>query len=1278
MSDAEPMGAGGAFLSDQALNELGQDRLGHRIYVETLVQIIKSCYTPFTIGLLGKWGTGKTSIGRILLSEISHDEQLSRRFKTMEFDVWRYPGDSLRRRFLLDAVDCLVGEGAQAYKEKIRKALYESASEGRDSKWRFSVRKVWWFLPLLVGYVVLTAVFLFLASVYAPASADAVGVAAIAVTLILAVLGALDRLAEIGHSTTTTSLTMPPLHSPEQFEDQFTALLDTGGVSADPGGNKLVVIVDNLDRCDSQSAAEALKTVKTFFDQQGCIFVIPCDDQALMAHLKSTYGWEPGSEDAAEYLRKFFNTTLRIRPAVEDLTTLATELSLRLGFSEDVARVLWAAAPRDPRRIKEFLNRLLTARTIAELEQSRNRLSARVLRNLPFLAKVMVLEEKWPGFVDRVESDDSLLTRVGEALMNPDLLGVDTHVDLSEYLSDEPDSRYRGLEEFLRATSGVRAKDHRPFLSLRQYSYEVTIDETARLREDIRLGAFPRIGSAIGEADARQVTAIWQIICQVIGEERRAKREQTAIAGANAATELFDSCPEELKADAAAAITTTVCSFSSCLPDVLPRKVLNMLNRADVIWAQRVTDRMAESLRDTGPYLQDLLLCLPTHHPLFTEPQLRRIGAFLSERLGEDYDAVLEILEGLQLEDPGCQRLFAAEPQLLRALAAGLDASRIEQASRVATAYLRLADVAQEPARGEFVAQISTLLRHPISPPMGPQKELALSILDQVHVADVPEGQVDSLVAAILRAFDDVGKPEWKRRFLCHALRLRNKASDGVRGALDPKLQEAVAVWPPVEVGALAQLEQLTDSAAVAVIMRESLGLRILERPGPPENIAQLLDIREGLGPYLPGDDFGEYLGSLLGAANRDLVLAAVGRLQELYVSLDRQRQLSVLEQLRDCGRNMAVADKHIALKPLVELVRKTDSLEFRNGIGDDLVGLMKSSELDAANLGAQYYRSYRTKLSKDRRATIARELIDSLDGRRHDIDERSLPLVELAVDEANEVRVGQTAHTRLADLLLSLAQADKTEGQRSLGISSLTALKSLPRNRQAEIQEQLQTIAKDRRAPEALQQAAARAHARIFGPPGEEVSESSAASETEDRQAVTERLKPGEIHIASGTTGEFSEHRDGPWSPPVACDPIHDSWGSLEGAQWVWLRERPADEDAKVGQKVWHRLMVDLPVSAGRLDSASLQLMVDNVVHLHVNSDLVGTYEGFQSISHVDIVPYLRLGRNLIEMQVENIHGNAESTGESNPTGITYRLDVRWRGVHGTAPQDTAAADSS
>jgi len=88
--------------------------------------------------------------------------------------------------------------------------------------------------------------------------------------------------------------------------------------------------------------------------------------------------------------------------------------------------------------------------------------------------------------------------------------------------------------------------------------------------------------------------------------------------------------------------------------------------------------------------------------------------------------------------------------------------------------------------------------------------------------------------------------------------------------------------------------------------------------------------------------------------------------------------------------------------------------------------------------------------------------------------------------------------------------------------------------------------------------------------------------------------------------------------------------------------------------------------------------LMVDNVVHLHVNSDLVGTYEGFQSISHVDIVPYLRLGRNLIEMQVENIHGNAESTGESNPTGITYRLDVRWRGVHGTAPQDTAAADSS
>jgi hypothetical protein len=298
--------------------------------------------------------------------------------------------------------------------------------------------------------------------------------------------------------------------------------------------------------------------------------------------------------------------------------------------------------------------------------------------------------------------------------------------------------------------------------------------------------------------------------------------------------------------------------------------------------------------------------------------------------------------------------------------------------------------------------------------------------------------------------------------------------------------------------------------------------------------------------------------------------------------------------------------------------------------------------------------------------------LIDSLDGRRHDIDEQSSPLVGLAIDEANEVRVGQTAHTRLADLLLSLAQADKTEGQRSLGIRALTALKSLPRDRQAEIQEQLQTIAKDRRAPEALQQAAARAHARIFGGPDD------SAWEGADEQATAGATEQREIHIASGTMGQFSEQRDGPWSPPVVCDPIHDSWSSLEGAQWVWLRARPSDADAKVGQKVWHRLTVDLPVSVQRLRAATLQLMVDDIVHLHVNGDFVGTYDGFQSVSHADILRYLRLGENLVEMEVVNGEGNAESTGESNPTGVTYRLDVSWREAEDTEAEGRKDADSS
>jgi len=54
------------FIPDKEINLYEDDLLGTRTYVEALVDIVKMCDTPFTIGLLGGWGSGKSSIVKTL------------------------------------------------------------------------------------------------------------------------------------------------------------------------------------------------------------------------------------------------------------------------------------------------------------------------------------------------------------------------------------------------------------------------------------------------------------------------------------------------------------------------------------------------------------------------------------------------------------------------------------------------------------------------------------------------------------------------------------------------------------------------------------------------------------------------------------------------------------------------------------------------------------------------------------------------------------------------------------------------------------------------------------------------------------------------------------------------------------------------------------------------------------------------------------------------------------------------------------------------------------
>ena len=91
------------FLSDSPLTAEQEQyvKFGHNEIAEILKDIVLSCPLLFTVGLFGKWGSGKTTILNLLEEKIKVDK--TEKVGVVVFDVWKHEKDALRRTFLKES-----------------------------------------------------------------------------------------------------------------------------------------------------------------------------------------------------------------------------------------------------------------------------------------------------------------------------------------------------------------------------------------------------------------------------------------------------------------------------------------------------------------------------------------------------------------------------------------------------------------------------------------------------------------------------------------------------------------------------------------------------------------------------------------------------------------------------------------------------------------------------------------------------------------------------------------------------------------------------------------------------------------------------------------------------------------------------------------------------------------------------------------------------------------------------------------------------------------------
>ena len=380
------------FIIDREINLNEYDFLKTKVYSDSLTTIIKNIEINkvFTIGIFGNWGTGKSSI--IKTSEKDFDEK---KVKFITYDAWRYVNDSFRRMFLRKLREDLKYE-----ETNLMKKFYENESINEEDIYRVGwgniIRSILILLLIfIIGFVIIRLPFHNLDFDTKITIATFISFISFVFTIISGILYKVK-----------ISISKPHLFAPEQFEECFKEIVSNSlrktklkekiarwinGDNAIIGLHKLVIVIDNIDRCSKDVAYNLLTDIKTFLssEQYSIVFIIPVDDDSLR---RQVLGENNNEKD--EFLRKFFNTVIRIKPYGEtDIFTFAKNINEKfiLNLQNETLILATKEYSRNPRRVIQLFNNLLT-------EFSLYKTPGFVQKNETLICAVLILREEFNDY----------------------------------------------------------------------------------------------------------------------------------------------------------------------------------------------------------------------------------------------------------------------------------------------------------------------------------------------------------------------------------------------------------------------------------------------------------------------------------------------------------------------------------------------------------------------------------------------------------------------------------------------------------------------------------------------------------------------------------------------------------------------------------------------------------------------------------------------------------------------------------------------------------------
>lgn len=328
-----------AIISDSACAE--PDLLNFNRYAEAIATLItnKATETPLTVGIFGGWGSGKTTLLEMVASRVEKKGMIS-----IRFNPWLYQAETNLLIPLLQAISDTISESKVARVKQSASKILAVVAKVSASLLLKTITRGEVELDTIDGYI----------EKYSEKTAKS---ASVTKNLKRDLQGIVDDITEHGKD-----------------------------------GGRIVIYIDDLDRCEPTKIVSVLEAIKLFLDLKHAVVLLAVDRDIVQRGIRYFYKdfeVDPATAQhlTTDYLDKIIQLPIYLPPIHNDQVETYID---QLITSESVAehRDLWRACLLpNPRKIKRVLNIYCVLSSIASERQE---------LDSTLLAKLVLIQQQWP------------------------------------------------------------------------------------------------------------------------------------------------------------------------------------------------------------------------------------------------------------------------------------------------------------------------------------------------------------------------------------------------------------------------------------------------------------------------------------------------------------------------------------------------------------------------------------------------------------------------------------------------------------------------------------------------------------------------------------------------------------------------------------------------------------------------------------------------------------------------------------------------------------------